>query len=169
MPNASYSGLFHPATILRPRRPWPSWSAVASCLAETTGWMNAVCTVAKTLIRFVFASSPVAHVSVSSTLPWKSVSPPYPIQRASEIRSPAVPDPTGALQQEFDTAFVGKLRQPDVVVPGIDPALGNFRDRHSARAVRREEAQLQFVVVQNGRLFSAHETSKQPGCRILLN
>src|SRR6202047_3962837 len=148
MPKASYSGLFHPATMLRPRRPWPSWSAVASCLAETTGWMNAVCTVAKTLIRFVFASSPVA--------------PRERLQHAAvEVGFTAVTDPTRDRQQEFDAGFVGKLRQPDVVVPGIHPALGHFRDRHPARAVRRKEAQLQFVVVQNGRLFSAHETSKQ--------
>src|SRR5208283_2581447 len=77
---------------------------------------------------------------------------------AVEVGFAAVTDPARDRQQKFDTGFVGKLRQADVVVPGIDPALGNFCDRHTTRAIRREETQFQLVAVQDRRLFSAHGT-----------
>lgn len=72
----SYSGLFQPATTLSPARPGPIWSFVASCLAVTTGWLKAVCTVEKTVMRSVAARSPAAHVAGSSTPSWKFVAPP---------------------------------------------------------------------------------------------
>jgi hypothetical protein len=39
---------------------------------------------------------------------------------------------------------------------GIDPALWNFGHRHAAGTIRREKAELQFVLVQDWRLLPAH-------------
>src|SRR5713226_5693191 len=51
------------------------------------GCTNGACTVPNTVIRLVLASSPQAQVIVSSVLPSKSVSPPYPFHRAIGSRN----------------------------------------------------------------------------------
>ena len=62
--------------MLRPKRPWPTWSAVTICLAAMIGWNSGACTVPNTVMREVAASNPVAQVIVSSVSPCRSVSPP---------------------------------------------------------------------------------------------
>src|SRR6202048_1283571 len=82
IPNISNSSWFQPQTIFSPKRPSLTCETVTICLAAKMGCTNGACTVPNTVIRLVLASSPQAQVIVSSVLPSKSVSPPYPFHRA---------------------------------------------------------------------------------------
>ena len=44
-----------------------------------------------------------------------------------EVRLTAIADPARNGQQELDARFIGKLGQPDVILPGVLPALGHLR------------------------------------------
>jgi hypothetical protein len=61
--------------MLRPKRPWPIWSAVTICLAAKTGLTKATCSVPKVVISCVEASRPQAQVSVSKVVPCVSLWP----------------------------------------------------------------------------------------------
>jgi hypothetical protein len=55
--------------MFRPKRPWPTRSAVTICFAAITGLSSGACTVANTVMRSVRASSPQAQVRLSSVVP----------------------------------------------------------------------------------------------------
>src|SRR6267378_2738415 len=73
--------------IFSPNRPSLTCETVTICLAAKIGCTSGACTVPKTVMRLVLASSPQAQVIVSSVLPSKSVSPPYPFHRAMGSRN----------------------------------------------------------------------------------
>ena len=153
MPIASYSGLFQPATMLRPARPRPIWSTVAICFAATSGWLNAVWIVAKTKMRSRLGEQPgrerngIEHALV-------------------EVRLAAVPDPARDRKHEVEPDLVGEPAEPEVVVPGRLPAILDLRHRHPGRAVRREQAELEVGAVEqcfcHGVSFVIESTGK--GC-----
>src|SRR5579859_4625000 len=87
MPNISNSSWFQPQTMLSPKRPSLTWETVTICLAAKIGCTRGACTVPNTVMRLVLARRPHAQVIVSSVLPSKSVSPPYPFQRAMGSRN----------------------------------------------------------------------------------
>jgi hypothetical protein len=122
-PSISYSGACQPATIFNPARPWLTWSAVASCLAATTGWWKAVCTVLNTLMRLVLASSPVAHTSGSRTLAWKSVSGPQFVHRATGSRK-SMPTSSASCAKRRLFSQVAAQRSGTVVIARPDSVFG---------------------------------------------
>src|SRR6202030_559444 len=73
--------------MFSPNRPSLTWETVTICFAAKIGCTSGACTVPKTVICFVLASSPQAQVIVASVLPSKSVSPPYPFHRAMGSRN----------------------------------------------------------------------------------
>ena len=73
-----------------------------------------------------------------------------------EISFTAVTDPAGNRQHKFNPGIVRKLREPDIVLPRVHPALRHFGHSHPTGAIRGEKPELQFVVIQNRRLFFPH-------------
>ena len=118
MPNASYSGLFHPAHDVEPE---PALAELV-CRRELLGGDDRV------YERRVHRRKDVDALSVCEE-------PGRPRQRfehaAVKVSLAAVPDPARDRQQKFDAGAVGELRECDVVFPGIDPALRNLRHRHA--------------------------------------
>jgi hypothetical protein len=69
MANIWNSSSFQPTTMLRPKRPRPTRSAVTICFAAMTGLSSGTWTVANTVMRRVRASSPQAQVMHSRVVP----------------------------------------------------------------------------------------------------
>lgn len=69
---------------------------------------------------------------------------------AVKIGFAAIADPARNGEQKFKAGIVTEARQCEVVVPGVLPALGNFRYGHAAGAIGREDAEFQLVAVKHG-------------------
>ena len=73
---------------------------------------------------------------------------PVRLERAAHVVGvAAVALPAANRQHEIDAVFVGELRQRKAILPAAGPALRHNSDGTAGRAVRAEEADLQFVIV----------------------
>ena len=122
--------------MLSPARPGPIWSTVASCLAATTGWLNAVWTWRRAVSLSVLAS--------------RRGGPRHRLEHALvEVGLAAVADPAGDREHEVDADPVGDPGQPEVVLPGPRPALRDGGDGQAAAAVGREQAEAEVVGLEH--------------------
>src|SRR5258708_3465749 len=150
--------------MFRPNRPSLTWETVTICFAAKIGCTNGACTVPKTVILLVLASSPHAHLIVSNVLPSKSVSPPYPFHRAMgsknsmpassaicasfKLFSQEASQRSGTLVTAIPPEQLGEkmpsfsLFPLNMVVPGVWPAAGMFSPRIETRVCRQSNRRI---------------------------
>src|SRR3954469_2979267 len=124
--------------MFSPKRPPETWSAVAAIFATITGWASGTCIVANAWMRSVAAMTPVR--------------PRERLERAvPEVRGAAVAAPPRDRHDGVQPEPVGPPREAHVLVPSALDVAVDVRERHAARKVDPEDAELEGVLLVQDR------------------